>query len=482
MGRVSATPRSLIALLAAVFLVAVAWALLVPAFQAPDENAHFGYVQSVADGGRLPGDASRRRFSTEQGLASALLRAGQTQGRRASRPEWDPDVYRRWQRQDGALTGAARRDGGGDDPASSNPPVYYLYEAVAYVAAGAGDIFDRLFAMRLASLLWLLVTTAGTWLLAGEVFGRRRALQLTAAAVAGLMPMVTFVSASVSPDAMLYALWTLALWLGVRVIKRGLTPLSGAALLATAGLACSVKATSYALLPAVALALVIGLARARPAPRRAAALVAPAVLAFAVTFGGWLLAAGLLERPAASQVSGAAAAGTNLRELFSFVWQFYLPRLPFQDAVRELPFGNPAYHAFIKGGWAAFGWLEVEFPSPVYVVFALITVGVAVAAGLVLWRTRATIDRGVAAFFAVTVFALMVGLHWTEYHQLKTGQGEFIQGRYLFPLIGLAGLAVANALRLLPRPRRPTGAAVVLAGLLLLQVFSLGLVAERFYA
>src|SRR5690349_8575775 len=105
MGRVSATPRSLIALLAAVFLVAVAWALLVPAFQAPDENAHFGYVQSVADGGRLPGDATRRRFSTEQALASALLRAGQTQGRRASRPEWDPDVYRRWERQDAALTG-----------------------------------------------------------------------------------------------------------------------------------------------------------------------------------------------------------------------------------------------------------------------------------------------------------------------------------------------------------------------------------------
>ena len=47
--------------------------------------------------------------------------------------------------------------------------------------------------------------------------------------------MMTFVSASVSPDSMLYALWTLALWLGVRILRRGLTAAAGAALFAARG-------------------------------------------------------------------------------------------------------------------------------------------------------------------------------------------------------------------------------------------------------
>src|SRR3712207_9244995 len=62
-----------------------------------------------------------------------------------------------------------------------------------------------------------------TWLLAGELLGRRRGLQLVAAAVVGLWPMLVFLSSSVNPDAMLYATWSLTLWLGVSAIRRGLT-------------------------------------------------------------------------------------------------------------------------------------------------------------------------------------------------------------------------------------------------------------------
>src|SRR4051794_25552206 len=63
-------PAPLAALLAAVFLLGVVWALITPAFQAPDENSHFGYLQSLADASELPGDLSRPLFSTEQRLAA----------------------------------------------------------------------------------------------------------------------------------------------------------------------------------------------------------------------------------------------------------------------------------------------------------------------------------------------------------------------------------------------------------------------------
>ena len=101
------------------------------------------------------------------------------------------------------------------------------------MAARGGDVFDQLLAMRIVSLLWLLVTVTAVWLLAGEVFGRDRLLQLAAASVAGLAPMMTFLSASVTPDAMMYALWSLVLWLGVRILRRGLTWPLALALFAT---------------------------------------------------------------------------------------------------------------------------------------------------------------------------------------------------------------------------------------------------------
>jgi len=88
-------------------------------------------------------------------------------------------------------------------------------------------------------------------------------IQLAAAATAGLVPMTAFMSASVNPDALLYALWSLALWLGVRILKRGLTLTDAAGLFAVVGLAVTAKATSYALVPAAVLVLAIGLWRLR---------------------------------------------------------------------------------------------------------------------------------------------------------------------------------------------------------------------------
>ena len=41
-------PASLGALLGVVAIVGIAWALIVPPFQSPDEPTHFAYAQSLA--------------------------------------------------------------------------------------------------------------------------------------------------------------------------------------------------------------------------------------------------------------------------------------------------------------------------------------------------------------------------------------------------------------------------------------------------
>jgi 4-amino-4-deoxy-L-arabinose transferase-like glycosyltransferase len=474
-------------MLAAVAIIGVSWALILPPFQAPDENSHFGYAQDVAERFELPGDKERKVFSTEAQLAHDRSNSEQSAALLESKPEWSRAAYERWQGEEARLPDSARSDGGGENPATTNPPLYYLYVAPAYLVSGAGDIFDRLYVMRIWTVLLLLVTATGAWLLAGELFGRNRQLQLVAGAFAGLQPMVTFVSASITPDAMLYALWSLALWLGVRILKRGLTLAQGAALLGIVGLAIVTKASSYALLPAALLVLAIGLLRMRAAgnPRvRTVAIVA--VLAVAVPVGAWLTTAAVLDRPAVNQVgteTGRAAPGLtnfNVRELGSYLWQFYLPRLSFQQQFGGMP-DLPVYNVWLKTGWGAFGWLEVKFPPAVYVLLAIFTVAALAGAAVFVLRNRRRVDLAVVAFIALLVLTLLAGLHWTEFRTLVGGTGPFNQGRYLLPLVSLFGASVAAALALIPERRRPAAIGLVVGGLFALQLFSLAIVTGRFY-
>jgi hypothetical protein len=191
----------------------------------------------------------------------------------------------------------------------------------------------------------------------------------------------------------------------------------------------------------------------------------------------------VLDREASAQLTTATStSGLNVRELLSYLWQFYLPRLPFQTDYPTIAQAIPVYDIWLKMGWAAFGWTEVTFPGPVYVVLATATALVGVAAAVGLWRDRFSIDRGVAALFLLAAVVLLAGLHWTEFRQLEGGSGNFNQGRYLFPLLGLGGLATAQAIRLLAPARRGLAVAGVVGGLFLLQVASLALMMARFYA
>src|SRR4051812_44847532 len=149
-------PAALAALLAVTAIVGVAWALVTPAFQAPDENAHFGYVQSIGERFALPGDIHRSRTSPEQDLAGSVSNSDQAAQQLLARMEWSTRAYDRWRAEAARLPRSARTNGGGPNPASSNPPLYYLYEAVAYRAGEGGDLFTRLELMRLASVLWML--------------------------------------------------------------------------------------------------------------------------------------------------------------------------------------------------------------------------------------------------------------------------------------------------------------------------------------
>jgi 4-amino-4-deoxy-L-arabinose transferase-like glycosyltransferase len=473
-------------LLAAVAAVGLMWALLVPPWQGPDAVAHFAYVQSLAERLKLPDSTATRRpeLSTDQSIADQAVGASAVAFYTdAVRPTWSAQDYALYRKL--AARRPSRSDGGGANSSATNPPFYYLYASLAYWAAYPGDAFDRLYAIDIAGVLLLLTTVAGAWLLAGEVLGPRRLPQVACAAVAGLVPEVTFMETSVNPDAMMMPLWTLAFWLGARVINRAARARDVAALGGVTAAAVLTKGTSYALVPPALLAIALGWARQPRECRRASiGRLASALLTLVVPVLAWVGLARLSGRPVANQVagvSGVAPKQFNVRQFLSYIWQFYLPRLPWMTPFTVTNGRLSVYNVWVRGAWGTFGWLDVLLPGFIYDILAYVTGAVALAGAALVARLRDRRTLALASFFLLAVVALLGGLHWYEYRSVISGYGPINQGRYLLPLIGLFGLTIGAVLSRMPaRARAPLGAAVV-AAMLVLQVLSLATIAETYY-
>ena len=494
-------PAALALLLFAVALLGLCWALLSPVAQAPDEDAHFGYAQVVAEDLRLPDTKPGNRYSAEQQLVASESNAVQSAAQDEVKPEWSVDIERGWLEREARLPESNRDDGGHSDAidgpnlARSNPPLYYLYESVAYQAGSGGHVLDRWFLMRIWSALLLLLAVAATWLLIGELGGPRPLLQLSGAAVVGMQPMTMFVSASVNPDALLIATWALALWLGVRILRRGLTITTAVALASVTAAAVLTKATSYALVPGVALVYGAALWENRRERRPFVLPLGAALAAFAIPVGAWLTWSRNLDRSAINAIPGGTAAGGGSDgagagdatsrvvdvDIANYLWQFYLPKLPFQTAIPQIE-QLPVFDVWNEMGWAAFGWLEVRFPPPVYIVLFALTLACFAGAAWAVLRRRRRDDVAVVGFIGVVALTLLLGLHWIEYRSIVFDGINFNQGRYLLPLMPVLGLAVATTLALLRSRWQETAAGLVVGGMFVLQVFSLALVATRFYA
>jgi 4-amino-4-deoxy-L-arabinose transferase-like glycosyltransferase len=347
-------------------------------------------------------------------------------------------------------------------------------------------VIDRLYAMRVWSALLLLVSVTATWLLAGELFARNRLLQFGAAAIVGLQPMATFMSSSINPDGLQLALWSLALWLGVRILKRGIAVGSGVALAGVAAATALTKATGLVVLAGAAGVILYALWRSRDRGRRWLARTAVACMLVAVVpLAAWGAVSRLSERPAVAEVPSTTGQTTSVFDLpvshlGSYLWQFYLPKAGFlRDVGVSKDYG---YDVWFRTGWAVFGWKEIRLGDGVYSWLRWLSYATLLAAALALVRRKVRLEPPVAVFLGLTAFALVAGLHWTEFRYLVERGETSLQGRYFLPLLPLAACAGAAALTLVPVRFRGAVLGAALAALVGLQALSLGNVLERYYA
>lgn len=477
-------PATAWACAAVAFLSAASWSILSAPFQAPDEPSHFAYAQIIAETGALPElDASLNSPEEEVALNDLGVRevrfnpaietiSTETQQQRLLSDEARP------------LSRVAR----GAGVATSEPPLYYALEAIPYTLGGSGTLLERLELMRLLSAL-----LGGAAALFGYLFLREALPGAPWAWTVGglgmaLAPLVGYMSGVVNPDAMLCAVSAALFYCLARAFRRGLTLRLAIAIGAVTACGLLTKLNFVGMFPGVLLALAL-LARragrasdARFAYRPFAAALATTLLPVCAYLLILLATNDSVALDAFSQGTSAASSqpGSPLDEL-SYIWQFYLPRLPGMTAY--FPGILTPRQVWFDKSVGFYGWLDTTFPDWVYSA-ALIPAGaIAILGARELVRVRAALGARAAelASYATIGFGLLLLFGASSFTESTTYTGSFSEPRYLLPLAVLVAAVLALAARGAGRRWGPAVGALIVLLILAHDIFSQLLVVGRYY-
>ncbi|MGN6190251.1 MAG: DUF2142 domain-containing protein [Conexibacter sp.] len=475
--RLSAAVRRIPSAAWACALVAVlnciAWSLIVPVFEVPDEPDHYAYVEQLAMHGRPPANdaaAVARLSSSEQALLIGLATD------RVRFHEYVPSLTRQTQQDE--LTAAlrarpSRGDGNGVSLAGSpQPPLYYALQVVPYAVGATDSPLLSLQLMRLLSALLGGVTVLCVFLFMREALPAHPWTWTVGALGVAFQPLFGFISGGVNPDALLFATAAALFLCLARGFRRGLTTplaLATGAVIATGLLT---KLNFAGLLPGALVALlVLGVRREGRSPR-ALRLPAIAVGVAAVPFLLMVLANVVLWKrdPTGATTGvfrpvGSASLGGGLR----YILRFY---------------GGELRALWVRGfvGW--YGWVDTAFPGWVYTAGLAILAIVGALALVALVRARASVRRRAAELFAYVAMTagLLAVIGANSYNLHLQHAGGAGQARYLLPLLALYAAVLVLATRALGR--RWMGLIGIALVLLTVadDVFSQLLVLARYYA
>ncbi len=394
-------------------LLAVAYGVVVPPYEAHDETGHFAYIQHVLSTGTLPSPrAADKAFldQSHQPPAYYVITA-------AAIAFTDRSDYARPERNVFAFDGSNRR-------------------GVRILLRQAGEDFPwrgSVLALHLARMVSALMSALMLLAIAATarlVFAESPASALLATAIAAFNPQVLFMAAMVNNDVMV-SLCGAAIALQLTRIAHAPAPGTRAfvALGLALGLSLASKNSALVLLPFVAAALGFIAWRtrwARGATLRhalttglaTALIAAPHFARNRLVEGKWLLDR---TTDAVDTLTTAGVFGAGLNQALIDAW---LPRI-FINAFRTF--------------WGAFGWGNVQQPEAAYTVFAVLC-ALAVMGALLGWRRAAPPTR--------TVLSVLLGLGVAilllpTYRAIAYQDPALLPGRYLMP--ALSGYAVLLA-------------------------------------
>jgi hypothetical protein len=465
------------------------WALITPAFQAPDEVDHYAYVQSLVERGEGPSASPAtpfERWSNAESLALEVTDFITDHEVAGTSMPWSQHALDRYA-QLKAIQHPPANNGGGYSTSAAHGPLYYLALAPGYLLARNDTVFAQLTLMRLLSALLGALAALFAFLLARELAPTRPWLAVLAGLLVVYEPMYGFISGAVNNDVGVNAAAAALAFLLIRLLRRGLTVPWGLATGVTLVAVPLVKETGLSLYPVAALVLAAGLWRYHRRTDLAgwAALALGAILMDEVS----VHVLSSLQPPAAanglsaigSSSSAASYALHHIPEYLSYLWQLFLPRLPGMAPHFSMAF--PGYTIFVQRGWGAFGWYDVFFSHWIYVAI-LVGMLAAIPLGLVAAGREWTWIRGhwVETLTVVLIpLAVIAGFEAAYYSPgVQTAIPTF--GRYVFPAIAPLAVLVVGVLHAFGRRAMLYCGVVLLVGMIALSYSAQVLVLTSFYA
>lgn len=453
---------ALVALLA--FGNALAWALVTPVHEGPDEYAHIAYANQLAEAGEAPVRDSPAQFTSSEHIAALdATNAFAIHQTDTARPPWSRAHERAFERHV-ERADPPRDDGGGGGVTSVvHAPGYYAVAAALDRLAG-GSFWDRVLAMRLASVLLAALAAAFAYGIVRELIPRHEWAALAAGLLVAFQPMFSFIGGVVNADMGANAAGAAILYLLVRALRRRrLEPVVAVALPVAFVWGVLAKATVLAFAPVIALALGFLLVRGARDARAWAALGAAAL----AVVGVWALAAAALDRELLALPETSASHGFSPWEAFAYVWQQFLPHLPGMTDVYNGRYHVPAFSLYGIQVWAAFGWLSIRFDDWVYSAIAVVVAAVAALAVVSLWRHRAAVRERWPSLAALALgFAAVALLAHLAFVRTEISPLISEQGRYFFPAIVVPATVAVGACFAVGRRRAPVLGVGLVAGVM----------------
>lgn len=220
----------LVILLLTTFVKGILWSVVIPVFQAPDENRHYLYIHYLAEFLKIP-ERRELLFVPEEYKKVVLFTEMKKAPRTGLKPSYTNTTFGPYEGEIRSLSLQERRKGDLQEHlfgiAQNYPPLYYILGAFIYRFFYSFDFLERFYAIRFFFTLLPVMTVYFIFRGAYEFFQKKREAFVTAFLVS-FLPQFSFLSSTLNNDNLLILLITIFFFIALKMLNSGVYTKSGA--------------------------------------------------------------------------------------------------------------------------------------------------------------------------------------------------------------------------------------------------------------
>ena len=470
-------PKLLTLLLIAAFFNALVWILLIPIWQYPDEQAHFAQVQDLAELGYVP--AKGHDTSEEISISEKIFgteRDGFGNNRYTYHPEFNINYsennigpYEDYieSLSESSRTNLVKKE------ATHNPPLYYFSGSIFYKVFGWGDLFTRVYAVRVMSAILFLATVFVAYKIALLIY-KNKILQIVLPTLVAFKPMLIFASTGVLPDPLTNLLFALVVYLSLKILLHGVSKETILKVILVILFGVLTRQQFLISLPIILTVIFYQIFKNRTQLQK---YILPAIL---LLLAGTLLTFLIPQLSYLRNLSVPEIGRPDLGLLFnkSFIEHIKISL-------------NQTYAQTLPWYWGVYRWLSFTLSPIVYQILNRIVLiailGIVLRVVMTFTKRKITeLDKALYFLIFSSFIYYVILIVWDYYFKLDNGFSFGLQGRYLFSLvvahISIILIGLIAVFEFLFKNYAKWGYLVLVASMIVFNDVSLFLVSSSYYS